>query len=263
MLQSIEKIYIGVIITTLLIAILAVLIIRSIIKHQNGVRRNLILVNELKHNYEQEILKSQLEIKEQTLHTISQEIHDNIGQILSLAKLNLNTIELSNNAAASIKIKDSKDLIGQAIQDLRELSKALNSTFIQNETLSESIQLQLNLIQKSTNIIANFEIVGHEVKLDSKKTLLIFRIFQEAFNNIMKHASAKNITIRLNFSDTCLILFLEDDGIGFIISNGEKMKQGTGIGNMKYRADLMEAKLIIESGIDKGTRITLNLPLNS
>jgi two-component system, NarL family, sensor kinase len=80
-----------------------------------------------KNAFLQEILKAQLEMKEKTLHTISQEIHDNIGQILSLVKLNLNTILLDDDNPAAPKITTTKELVGKAIQDLRNLSKSLNT----------------------------------------------------------------------------------------------------------------------------------------
>ena len=80
----------------------------------------------MKTQFDQELLQTQIEIQEQTLKTISQEIHDNIGQILSLAKLNLNTFEGAESANNQIKINDTKNLVSKAINDLRDLSRSLH-----------------------------------------------------------------------------------------------------------------------------------------
>src|SRR6187551_1859556 len=85
---------------------------------------------DLKAQYERTLFQSQLEIQEQTFRNISQEIHDNIGQVLSLAKLNLNTMDCNNPEALQVKINDSKQLISKAIQDLRDLSRSLNTDYV-------------------------------------------------------------------------------------------------------------------------------------
>src|SRR5882757_7121148 len=92
-------------------------------------------VVDLKVQYEQTILQSQLEIQEQTFKNISQEIHDNIGQVLSLAKLNLATMDIAQPAGLEQKIGDSKKLVSQAIYDLRNLSHGLSTDYIADRGL--------------------------------------------------------------------------------------------------------------------------------
>src|SRR6185436_14570695 len=99
--------------------------------------------------YQQELLQAQLEIQEQTLRTISQEIHDNIGQVLSLAKLNLNTMEIDKKEELQEKIVDSKKLVSKAIQDLRDLSKSMNTDNIEAIGLVRAIQYELEMIRKT------------------------------------------------------------------------------------------------------------------
>src|SRR5215217_789660 len=99
--------------------------------------------------FEQEILLAQLEIQEQTLKNISQEIHDNIGQVLSLAKLHINTMSYDDPKGLHDKINDSKHLITKAIQDLRDLSKSLNTDYVTELGLIKSVEYELELIQKT------------------------------------------------------------------------------------------------------------------
>src|SRR5215217_4883298 len=98
--------------------------------------------------FEQEILLAQLEIQEQTLKNISEEIHDNIGQTLSLVKLNLNTINIAQENGALQKIDNSRDLVTKAITDLRSLSKSLHSDSILSAGLISAIEYELGLIEK-------------------------------------------------------------------------------------------------------------------
>ena len=82
---------------------------------------------QLKVDFEKQILESKLEIQEQTFRNISQEIHDNIGQVLSLAKLTINTMDVNDTTILKTKIDNSKSLVGKAIEDLRNLSRNLNT----------------------------------------------------------------------------------------------------------------------------------------
>ena len=218
----------------------------------------------MKDAYQKEILKAQLEMKEKTLKTISQEIHDGIGQILSLAKLNLNTIKLEESDPAKSKISDAKDLITRAIQDLRHLSKTLNSDFLSQQQLAESIRFELEQIQRTGHYTATFEVKGDERPLDPQKELIIFRIAQENFNNIIKHANAKNISVVLDYQPNQLNMKIADDGSGFQVSsvNTKGIKEkGTGIGNMYHRAKLIGAEFSIGSQLSKGTISQLSLTI--
>src|SRR6187397_483253 len=85
----------------------------------------------MKERFQKELFQTQLEIQEQTLKNISQEIHDNIGQALSLAKLNLNTMPPTNDEALQQKILNSKELVSKAITDLRDLSRSLDTDYVQ------------------------------------------------------------------------------------------------------------------------------------
>lgn len=239
---------------TLLLFLITSFVVGFIFIHHHQHRKYRQEKEELKSMYQQEILKAQLEMREQTLNFISQEIHDNIGQILSLVKLNLNTLSL-DTPQLSEKVGTTKNLVSQAIVDLRNLSKSLNTNHIYQQRLSELIQLELKLIEKTGQYETNFTAKGNEVPLDHQKQLIIFRITQEILNNIIKHAQAARITVELNFCEQ-LKLIISDDGSGFAPS---LIRGGTGINNMKYRAKLIEATLEIESAVDKGTNVVLTL----
>ncbi|QMU26837.1 sensor histidine kinase [Adhaeribacter radiodurans] len=222
---------------------------------------------ELKIIFQNEKLKAQLEMQEQTFHSISQEIHDNIGQILSLTRLNISTIKPDDYAATEHKITASKELLDQAIEDLRDLSKRLNTQFVTQQSLSASLRFQLNLIQKAGYHTTSLEVHGEEeAHLDPEKKLIVFRIAQEALNNVLKHADAKHILVVLVYLPDKTILSIKDDGHGFEVAekvDAEVPVKGIGTYNMYYRARLIGAEFSLQSQQGEGTLAHLVLPATS
>jgi len=202
--------------------------------------------------HRQRQLQTEIEIQEQTFQTISQEIHDNIGQLLSLAKLNLNTADIAN-----AKIQQSKELISESIVALRDLSKSLNAELIKEIGLSRSIQRELLILSRAGQYNTSVMEKGKPYRLDNQKELVLFRIFQETLNNVIKHSSATSVTVQLNYSPECFELVISDDGIGFTTN---KPVDGIGLRNMQNRAHIIGARLEFNSAAGRGTVISLVLP---
>ena len=214
----------------------------------------------MKANFEQELLQTQLEIQEQTIKTISQEIHDNVGQVLSLAKLNLNTLSFSEGADKQQKIENSISLVGKAINDLRDLSRSMNGDKIADLGLQEAIENELKIIQNTGQFSTNITITGKPYKLKAQNEMVIFRIVQESLNNILKHSKAQNIVADINYEPDLYKLFIRDDGSGFEVSSLEAGKTGIGLKNMQSRAALIGAVFSIESAGHTGTTVSIQLP---
>ena len=261
-----KEITMAIFISTFLMVIFVGIIIAAIIKYQRRTRKYLHEMNNLKIIYQEETIKAQLEREEQTLNRVSQEIHDNIGQILSLVKLNLNTIELKDcDCPVKIKLDSTTELVGKAIHDLRQLSKSLNSIHLSQGYLSESLNTELEIINKSNTFVSTISINGEEKPFNPQKQLIIFRIIQEALNNIIKHARASHIDISLNYFPQLLDLFIEDNGVGFIHNydnTRESKSNGTGIENMYNRARIIGGYIEIKSVKGSGTSIHLSIPID-
>jgi two-component system, NarL family, sensor kinase len=258
-----KEIVIAIVTSTSLMIFLVGIIVTAIIKYQNKSRKHFQEMSDLKIMYQEETIKAQIEIEEQTLTRISQEIHDNIGQILSLVKLNLNTLEIEDaEPLIKNKIFTTKDLVGKAINDLRQLSKSLNSIHLSQRYLSESLSIEIDIIKRTGIYHAEITIKGEESPFDPQKQLIIFRIVQESLNNIIKHARARLILLELDYGPEFLILTVKDDGIGFTMSpiNAENERKGTGLGNIYHRVKLLGATIKIESANGKGTKVILKVP---
>jgi hypothetical protein len=216
---------------------------------------------EIKSNYEIELYKAQSEIQEQTLLEIARELHDNVGQNLSLAKLSLSTMDLDKKDEAKESMGEISDIIELAIYNLRILTRCMNTETIGKGGLIKSINVQIDLIQRGGKFNACLGVTGEPKSLPDTKEIFLFRIFQEALNNIIRHSKASEISISLEYAKNSLILQIRDNGTGFVLD--EKISGPdliNGIYNMQRRAKIIEADLKIDSEIGKGTCIRVVTP---
>ena len=245
--------------------IVAIGIIMLVLVYQKKQLQYLREKEQLMVTYEKEILESKLEIQEQTLKTISQEIHDNIGQVLSLAKLTINTMNCDEPAVMQEKIESSSQLVGKAIQDLRDLSKSLNTDHITKLGLINAIEHEFIIIKKAGNYQTSLTHEGDLYKLSHQHQLILFRLFQEVLNNILKHSKASAVEVNVVYHSPNFILQISDNGNGFDLSklNDTNTKSnGLGILNMKNRTRLIGADLNIISEPGQGTLVKITLPIN-
>ncbi|RYE42891.1 MAG: hypothetical protein EOP48_23160 [Sphingobacteriales bacterium] len=252
-----------VVITTLLMLSLAGFVLAMFFLQQ---RKQILHANRLcqiQNEHERELLRTQLAIQESTFENISQEIHDNIGLCLTLAKLNLNTLDISRPFEHPVMVQSSKDLISKAIEDLNDISKSLKGDKVTSLGLLKSIELEIGKVEKTNLYDVNFQVVGEPFYMEPEKEICLYRIFQESINNILKHASARCIEITLLFTDKHFCMSVIDNGIGFDYSEYETTvgtRVRAGIGNIKNRAKLIFAECQIKSERNKGTTIYINLP---
>ena len=208
-------IVIAVLAATMTIFLLVFFGITFTLIHKKKQRENKEEKKFLQTEYQKALLQTQLEIQEQTLKTISQEIHDNVGQALSLAKLNLNTLDFDTGASKEEKIENSILLVGKAINDLRDLSRSLNGDKIADLGLQDAIDNELKIIRNTGLMHTNLTTEGAPYVLQNQHEMVIFRIVQESLNNAVKHSKAKNINIHINYQPSHCSITIADDGEGF------------------------------------------------
>jgi two-component system, NarL family, sensor kinase len=251
--QENDNIILPVIAFTIILVLLAILLIAFISIQQ---KKKLAYKNEkqlMQIQFHQALLQTQIEIQEQTLKTISQEIHDNIGQVLSLAKLNLGTLQYGEDE----KLNDTKNLVSKAINDLRDLSRSLHGDKIAELGLQSAIENELKILQNTGQYNTALQITGEPYKLEPQKEMVLFRIVQEAIHNAVKHAKAKNITVQLNYQPVAFVLQITDDGIGFNAADLQAAQTGIGLKSMQNRAALIGGLFTITAA--NGTAIKIEL----
>ncbi|MEZ4782093.1 MAG: histidine kinase [Flavobacteriaceae bacterium] len=223
-------------------------------------RKNKLLLDKIQREreFEEELVKTQTEIQEQTLKNVGQELHDNIGQLLSVANMQLSLVSSLAQDSIKNKVEDTKSVIGDAIKEVRGLSKVLNSEVILNFGLNKSVKNEIDRINKLNRINAKLKFEGQENDIVSKDAIILFRIFQEFLSNTLKYAEATTFKINLNYLNDKLIITAYDNGKGF---NVEKVEKGSGLINMRDRAALIQAKFNLTSQQEIGTKLELEYPI--
>jgi two-component system, NarL family, sensor kinase len=259
------EIYFVTIIGIILGLLLVGFIVTILFLYQRRQHRQEQEMDKLKDRYEKELLRSQLEIQENTFITIAQELHDNIGQMLSVVKLSLSALPLENGHPAYQQVKNSQQVLHKAIYDLSNLTKSLHTDRIAQIGLAESIQFELLAVKKAGILRVQFHTKGTESPLNEQKAIFLFRIFQESLNNILKHSQASEVIVDLQYLEDQFILEIKDNGIGFDVSQKQEFatsSSGVGLKNLFSRAKLIGADLSIKSEPGKGTVILIRLPLH-
>lgn len=250
---------------TVVMLLLSTYIFLFMTLHRKRQLQNLQEKANLHAQYQQEILQSQLEIQNQTLQHISGELHDNIGQLLSVARLQLNILE-EQETATSAQIREVNDVIDKTIHELRALSKSLDGDFVKDFGLMESLSHELQRIRATSKYQTEIITDGEPYRLEGQKEIVLFRVVQEILNNTLKHAAAKNIKVTLQYEPTQFTLTVQDDGKGFNfekLKNREMTESGAGLRNIKRRTELIGGNCHLESTLGIGTKIRLQLPVVS
>jgi signal transduction histidine kinase len=238
----------------LLLVISVLFLFRIYLKRKN----KLLLEKErMSMEFEQTLLKSQLEIQEHTFNHISREIHDNIGQVLSLVRINLNTLEAPGD---SEKLELMDELMGKAITDLRSLSHSLDADHIRNNGWMTPVTKLLTDLQKTGKYKTFIEQDENLPALGNDKPIILFRMVQEVINNVIRHAGADTIHLDVKKENDKLVIKIEDNGKGFDtgINSG-----GVGLQNLKNRSKMINADLLIKSEQGKGTLVTISIKTDS
>jgi PAS domain S-box-containing protein len=209
-------------------------------------------------------------VREEERTAIAREIHDELGQILTVLKMDLSLMgrDLSeetgapNTAALLDEIKSMTGLIDKTIQQVRKLITELRPEVLDNLGLIAALEWQNQEFQSHSKIKCKFETSVENIDISSERAIAIFRIFQEALTNIMRHAQASLATVNIYEKDNNIFLNITDNGIG-IDTDLKGNKNTFGLLGMQERATIFGGEVIVESSMGKGTSITVRIPVKS
>jgi signal transduction histidine kinase len=255
-----QDILITIIVASVFLVLIGIFLLVLVFLFLRKQRKNQQEKEELKNKFEQTLLKTQIEIQEQTLSYISYEIHDNIGQILSLAKIT--NLQLNKEDFES-KNELIDDLIGKAVSDLRGISHNLKHNSFHQIGLYESVIQLLHSIERTGKYTTSFN-APHADDIEgfaSGNDIILFRIIQEIINNILNHASASHINLSIEKNDKFIIIKIVDNGIGFDTAIIKQERQGIGLHNIYTRAKMINMDVEINSSIGAGTVVILKLKI--
>ncbi|MHC9088708.1 sensor histidine kinase [Tenacibaculum sp. IMCC1] len=237
------------IISTLIIVIVIVFLIVLFTIFQRRKNKLLQERDKNKKRYEREIAETQIEIREETLRNISWELHDNIGQLLTLAKIQLQHASPDNMGEIS-------EIIAKSLTEVRALSKIINPDFINNIKLRKALELEIERFNRLNYIEASLRVIGEEIEINQKHGIVIFRILQEFFSNTIKHSKASKLDVFLSYKEDSIEVKAQDNGVGFDMERARF--KGLGLQNIKARAKLINAETKFMSEPQKGTGLIIN-----
>ncbi|WP_394758126.1 sensor histidine kinase [Flavobacterium sp.] len=210
--------------------------------------------------FQSELTKSKIEIKEQTLTNISRELHDNIGQILSVALMQMNIIIESDDEYSKKNLENIKELVTKSLNEIRLLSKIMNGDIFLNTSFISAISEDLERIKELKKIKCKLNIDGEIQTINKEHETIIYRMLQEAISNILRHSHSDSIIINILFTEHNCKIDVIDTGKGFDV---QKSIKGSGLSNIEKRADLIGALFTIYSEENKGTILMIDYPIKT
>lgn len=246
-----------IIVTTLLILLLiAGVIITMILANRRHVQQEVKMAH-MQVAYEKELRTVENEVQEQVLTDVARELHDNIGQLLTMIRIQLEQEKLDDDVMMK-RLAPVDSTLSDTIDQVRLLSHSLNTEYLETNTLDYAIEKEVDRLSKLKKLKIHWEYNGTPPNFDKGRRIMVFRMLQEVLNNALKHARAKNIYITLTGGDG-FMLQVKDDGKGFDKEKIIAENKGSGLQNLLKRARLAELQLDIESTKGEGSIFTFSV----
>ena len=223
-------------------------------------------IQELKDEMQRQLLESALDIQEIERVRIAKDLHDEVGAMLSVTKMSFNQLlrKLDNAEDLATMGKQTRELLEQTISQVRRISKELVPSTLEEFGLVSSVDEFINKVHlaSSTSFVFSHEGIDIKQRFDKKIELTIYRLIQELVNNALKHAEAKEISLKLTSDNKKILFSFIDNGKGFDFETKRKdPKSGLGLRNMESRLSVINGKINIESIKGKGTKTLIEIPI--
>lgn len=238
------------------VLVLTVLLIRAIRYGREWMRH--LRESEERLFRQKQITEAVILAQEKERTEIGKELHDNVNQILGASNLYINTAMTDEEMRQEL-LERSTQLVSNAINEIRKISKSLITPGLREIGLIESIGDVMDDLKVAKNkMVIDLDLQNiSEEQIEDRRKLTLFRIVQEQLNNIVKHAEATRVLIRLSGEQDQIVLTVADNGVGFDVSRHRK---GVGITNIISRAELFAGKVEIQSSPGEGCMLTVSLP---
>lgn len=223
----------------------------------------------VKRNDDQSLKKNVLEVQEIERQRIARDMHDSVVQSLTslVHRMELCTkIGEVDPVRSKLELREMTKIVRDIIQEIREVIYDLRPMSLENMGLEEAVEREISKIRNYGIINVSYEIQGNPVELSSTISFTIFRVVREVCNNVLKHAKAENLIVKIAYSKKYMEICIEDDGIGFVeeevLSYNKSETSGFGISMMQEHIYLLGGKLDIHSRLGEGTKVIINVPID-
>jgi signal transduction histidine kinase len=203
-----------------------------------------------------------LEVQEEERRMLARELHDEVGQTLTALRM-----EIAHAGRAAVepetrsRLERARGLAERCVQMVRNISVMLRPSLLDDLGLAAALQWQAEEMGRRSGVAVRFEANDSGENLSDRLKTCIFRIAQEALNNSEKYAQARQIAVKLEVEQERVTLEVEDDGVGFELNEHAMPRWGTGLFGIRERVSQLGGRLSIETGVGKGTRLRVVMPL--
>ena len=206
-----------------------------------------------------ELAQKLISTQESTLRHISRELHDEFGQVLTAIGSMLGRAgkQAPEGSAVREDLKEVQEIAQSTLNNIRTLSQALHPVLLEEAGLESTLDWYIPTVGRQTGLVLHYEKTGQSFAVETSVGVHIYRVLQEALNNVSRHSGASDAWIRLKFLSESLELEVEDHGKGFV---AEKTQRGIGLVAMRDRAELIGGTLTVSPRSEGGTNVRLQIP---
>jgi len=255
---SVSNIIIIITVLTVISLVMVSALLAFVVVYNKKKRKHFVEKAMLQRSFNEQMLQSQLEIQEITFRSLSSEIHDNVGQLLSLAAVQLNIWE---NDPQKVQAADIKENVSVAMNELRYLARNINGEHLKKISLKAFLDSQCEKVNKSGIVLCRVD-AEEGISLPEEQKIILFRMIQECVQNSLRHAEATFLRLSAHVTgvpEVCIAI--GDDGKGF---DREALpvntRHGLGLKTMEHRMALLKGVFELKSEPGRGTLITLTIP---
>ena len=201
-----------------------------------------------------ELAQQLISMQENTFRSISLELHDDFGQILTAIGAMLQRADRHTGDLLEVR-----EIVQITLEKVRSLSHALHPVVLDEAGLEGALDAYLPTFERQTGIEVGYEKTGEGKELDRELSIHLYRVIQEALNNVARHSHSKRAAVRLRFLTEAVVLEVQDEGIGF----QEQFTQGLGLISMRERAGLVNGTIEFANGDKGGVLVRVTVPVAS
>ncbi|MNJ90705.1 Sensor histidine kinase LiaS [compost metagenome] len=246
-------------ITLIILLLIAGLIIAFFIINRQRVQQEKALI-ETKLSFEREIRKVETEVSEHIMGQFAQELHDNIGQLLTAVHIQVENQKLDHPELVE-SFKPTEIYLSEVTQQLRLLSRTLNNDYLGNIGLTAAIGVEVDRLRTLKRVNVHWDAFTGSSNLSKDQELMVFRIFQEISQNVLRHSGASNLYLSIDTRNNGFEFRAQDDGHGFDREEIFRQNKASGLRNIMKRARLAELECEITSS-KEGTTVVLKKMAN-
>jgi len=248
----------------LLITPVMLLLAMGIVLFMLRYQKRLYQVQEVK---QRQLLEAVIEAQEAERRRVARDLHDEVGAMLALVKLNVGQVSQQPGVPPETKamVQNAKTMLDDVMHHVRRISHNLMPVVLEKMGLPLALEAMRRSVSASSRLAVELECNDKSRRFDPKHELLLYRMVQELFSNSMKHAAATLIRVQLLFKEQEIVLTYTDNGNGFDFKAWQQHEQrpvSLGLVNLQSRVSLMHGKLDYYSAPDAGTKATIIIPYN-